>query len=102
MEKCTYCVQRINDARIEAKKANRPIKDGEVITACQQACPTQAIVFGDIADTTSAVTAMQKDPRGYKLLEELQTRPRTIHLAKLRNPNPELMPAAPKSEGAKS
>ncbi len=93
MEKCTYCVQRINEARIEAKKANREIKDGEVVTACQQACPTQAIVFGNIADPNSAVHKTQADPRGYKLLEELQTRPRTVHLAKLRNPHPELVPA---------
>ena len=102
MEKCTYCVQRINDARIEAKKANREIKDGEVITACQQACPTQAIVFGNIADTSSKVASLRKDPRGYLLLEELQTRPRTTHLAKLRNPHPELAPARKEAGEAKS
>lgn len=93
MEKCTYCVQRINDARIEAKKQSREIKDGEVITACQQACPTQSIIFGNEADTTSQVHKWRKDPRAYLLLEELQTRPRTSHLAKLRNPNPEIKTA---------
>ena len=90
MEKCTYCVQRINYARIEAKKAGREIKDGEIVTACQQACPTQTIVFGNIADKGSSVSRLRKDPRSYLLLEEMQTRPRTSHLAKLRNPNPEI------------
>ena len=90
MEKCTYCVQRIDDARIEAKKAGRAIRDGEVITACQQACPTQTIVFGNINDPKAAVTRLREDPRAYMLLEELQTRPRTSHLAKLRNPNPQI------------
>jgi molybdopterin-containing oxidoreductase family iron-sulfur binding subunit len=90
MEKCTYCVQRINAARIEAKKAGREIHDGEIVTACQQACPTQTIVFGNIADGGSTVSRLKADPRSYKLLEELQTRPRTSHLAKLRNPNPEI------------
>ena len=90
MEKCTYCVQRINDARIEAKKAGRAIRDGEIVTACQQACPTQTIVFGNINDPEAAVTRLRQDPRAYMLLEELQTRPRTSHLAKLRNPNPQI------------
>ena len=90
MEKCTYCVQRIDQARIEAKKAGRPIRDGEIVTACQQACPTQTIVFGNINDPDAAVTRLRNDPRAYRLLEELQTRPRTSHLAKLRNPNPEI------------
>ena len=93
MEKCTYCTQRINEARIEAKKAGRPIAEGDVITACQQACPSEAIVFGNIADKNSAVAKLRKDPRSYLLLEELQTRPRTSHLAKLRNPNPEIKSA---------
>jgi len=90
MEKCTYCTQRISAARIEAKKAGREIRDGEIVTACQQACPTQTIVFGNMRDEGSAVARLRKDPRSYLLLEELQTRPRTSHLAKLRNPNPEI------------
>ncbi len=96
MEKCTYCVQRINEARIEAKKGGRQIVEGDVVTACQQACPSEAIVFGNIANKTSLVHKMRKDPRSYLLLEELQTRPRTSHLAKLRNPNPEITPAKAK------
>ncbi|MHB8635656.1 MAG: TAT-variant-translocated molybdopterin oxidoreductase [Fimbriimonadaceae bacterium] len=90
MEKCTYCVQRISDARIEAKKANLPIPDGGIVTACQQACPSQAIIFGNMADKKSAVSKSLTDPRAYMLLEDLNTRPRTQHLARLRNPNPEI------------
>jgi molybdopterin-containing oxidoreductase family iron-sulfur binding subunit len=90
MEKCTYCVQRINEVRIEAKKQNREPKDGEILTACQQACPTKTIVFGNVADKESEVYKLRHDPRAYLLLEELLTRPRTSHLAKLRNPNPEI------------
>ena len=90
MEKCTYCVQRISGARIAAKKENREIRDGEVKTACQQACPTQAIVFGNINDPESQVSKIKKDQRGYDLLSELNLRPRTSYLARLRNPNPEL------------
>jgi molybdopterin-containing oxidoreductase family iron-sulfur binding subunit len=93
MEKCTYCVQRINEARIEAKKAGRGILEGEIVTACQAACPTQTIVFGNMKDEKSAVAQLREDPRAYLLLENLQTRPRTSHLAKVRNPNPELAPA---------
>jgi molybdopterin-containing oxidoreductase family iron-sulfur binding subunit len=87
MEKCTYCVQRINHARIEAEKQERQIRDGEILTACQQVCPTQAIVFGDINDPESKVSQAKAEPLAYDLLAELGTRPRTSYLAKLRNPN---------------
>jgi Fe-S-cluster-containing dehydrogenase component len=91
MEKCTYCVQRINAARIEAQKGNRLIRDGEVVTACQAACPTGAIVFGNINDASSRVTKMKTTPLNYGLLAELNTQPRTTYLARLRNPHPDLM-----------
>ncbi len=90
MEKCSYCVQRINHARIAATREDRPIRDGEVVTACQQACPTEAIIFGNLNDPASAVARWKGDPRNYGILTELNTRPRTTYLAKLRNPNPEL------------
>ncbi|RYG46251.1 4Fe-4S dicluster domain-containing protein, partial [bacterium] len=93
MEKCTYCVQRINHARIEAKKEGREMQEGDVVTACQAACPTNTIVFGNIADQKSQVFKWRNDPRAWLLLEELQTRPRTSHLARLRNPNPAIAPA---------
>ena len=83
MEKCTYCVERIAGARIVADKENRPIRDGEVRTACQSACPTRAIVFGDLGDKSSEVVAARRDPRNYALLGELNTRPRTTYLAAL-------------------
>jgi molybdopterin-containing oxidoreductase family iron-sulfur binding subunit len=90
MEKCTYCVQRINQSKIDARKENRPIRDGEVITACQSACPTQAIVFGNLRDPSSQVAKLKKSPLNYSLLAELNTLPRTTYLARIRNPNPDL------------
>ncbi len=90
MEKCTYCIQRINQARIEAEKQNRTVGDGEVLTACQQACPTRAIVFGDINQEGSTVAEMKRQPLNYGLLGELGTQPRTTYLAVVTNPNPEM------------
>ncbi len=91
MEKCTYCVQRITNARIEAEKGNRRLGDGDVVTACQAACPTGAIAFGNLKDPHSRVNQTKASPLEYALLSELNTRPRTTYLAKLTNPNPELM-----------
>jgi MoCo/4Fe-4S cofactor protein with predicted Tat translocation signal len=91
MEKCTYCVQRVQEGKIAAKRDQRDrVKDGEVNSACAQACPTGAITFGDLADKNSKVAKKAADERGYKLLEELNTRPRTSFLARIRNPNPAL------------
>jgi MoCo/4Fe-4S cofactor protein with predicted Tat translocation signal len=91
MEKCTYCVQRINKSRIAAERDGRKVRDGEIRTACEQACPSHAIVFGNLNDRDSAVAKSKQDPRNYALLEELGTRPRTTYLALVRNPNPELV-----------
>jgi MoCo/4Fe-4S cofactor protein with predicted Tat translocation signal len=90
MEKCTYCVQRISYARIEAEKEDRQVRDGEIVTACQSACPTEAIIFGDLNDENSRVARMQHDQRNYSLLAELNTRPRTTYLSAMRNPNEEI------------
>ena len=95
MEKCTYCVQRFNQARVEAHAADRSIREGDVKTACQQACPAQAITFGDLNDPDSSVARQRADARNYGLLTDLNTRPRTSYLAALRNPNPALAAAAP-------
>jgi molybdopterin-containing oxidoreductase family iron-sulfur binding subunit len=88
MEKCSYCVQRITRGRIGAERENRPLRDLEVLTACQQACPTTAIVFGDINNSKARVAEAKKSPRNFAVLEELNTRPRTSWLAAVLNPNP--------------
>jgi len=90
MEKCTYCVQRIREAEIHARVDDRFVRDGEIQTACMQACPTQAIVFGDINNLSNRVAQLKSEKLNYALLAELNTRPRTTYLAELRNPNPEL------------
>jgi MoCo/4Fe-4S cofactor protein with predicted Tat translocation signal len=90
MEKCTFCVQRVREGRRQAEKEGRRVRDGEIMTACQAACPTQAIVFGDLNDPNSQVSRLKKTPLDYGLLTELNTQPRTTYLATVRNPNPEL------------
>jgi molybdopterin-containing oxidoreductase family iron-sulfur binding subunit len=90
MEKCTYCVQRINEAKITAEKERRRVRDGDIQTACEAACPTQAIVFGDLNDAQSRVAKLQAEQRSYSMLADLNTRPRTTYMAVVRNVNPEL------------
>ena len=93
MEKCSYCVQRISHARINAEKEDREIRDGDIVTACQQVCPADAIVFGNINDKNSRVAKLKAEERNYGILTELGTRPRTSYLAKIKNPNPEISEA---------
>jgi len=99
MEKCTYCVQRIQAAKIDSEREDRFVRDGEIQTACQQVCPAQAIVFGDINNKQNQVAQWKADSRNYAMLADLNTRPRTTYLARLRNPNPE-MPGQRSSAGA--
>lgn len=95
MEKCSYCLQRISAAKIEADKENRAIRDGEIVTACQQACPTNAIVFGNINDKNSRVYKIKNQPRNYGVVADLNTRPRTTYIAEVFNPNQALAGGAP-------
>jgi molybdopterin-containing oxidoreductase family iron-sulfur binding subunit len=90
MEKCTYCIQRIEYAKIESEKEGRKVRDGEIVTACQAVCPAEAIIFGDTNDPNSRVAKLKAEPRNYGLLADLNTRPRTTFLASVRNPNPEI------------
>jgi molybdopterin-containing oxidoreductase family iron-sulfur binding subunit len=101
MEKCSYCVQRISAAKIDADKENRAIRDGEIVTACQQACPTSAITFGNQNDKTSKVAKLKADERAYSVLADLNTRPRTTYIAAVTNPNPELAEAPEEHAAAK-
>ena len=93
MEKCTYCIQRVQNVKIQTRTEGRAIEDGELQTACQQACPTQAIVFGDLKDPGTEVSKLTADPRSYAMLAELNIKPRTVYLARVRNTHPRLKTA---------
>jgi molybdopterin-containing oxidoreductase family iron-sulfur binding subunit len=93
MEKCNYCVQRIQNAKIQSELEDRKVRDGEIVTACQAVCPTEAIVFGDVNDPNSRVSRLKQNERNYSLLGELNTKPRTTYLGQLKNPNPEIKQA---------
>lgn len=95
MEKCTYCVQRIQNGKIVAKNERRELADGEIMTACQQACAARAIEFGDLFHEDHKVAIADKSPRSYAMLEELNIKPRTKYLARIRNPHPLLAPKEP-------
>jgi molybdopterin-containing oxidoreductase family iron-sulfur binding subunit len=99
MEKCSYCMQRIQEAKIETEKQNRRIRDGEVVTACQQVCPTRAISFGDLNDPKANVVKQKQLPRQYALLDDLNTRPRTTYLGYVRNPNEAVRGAGGNKQG---
>jgi molybdopterin-containing oxidoreductase family iron-sulfur binding subunit len=109
MEKCTFCLQRIITGKIEAEKQNRFVQDGEIQTACQSACPTEAIIFGDIGAKSNPVgqppqtrvAKLKAEPRNYQMLAELNTRPRASYLAAITNPNPELEGADHAKSGEK-
>lgn len=102
MEKCTYCIQRIKYVRIEAETQDRPVKDGEIVTACQQACPTRAISFGNIIDKNAEVSRWKAESHNFGVLAELNTQPRTSYLATVRNPHPDLAPAADSRQASES
>ena len=102
MEKCTYCVQRVQEAKMEYEKLDQPMPDGAVKTACQQTCPADAIVFGDLNDQNSRVSRLKAEPRNFGLLQELNTRPRTTYLAEVRNPHPSLARAESDGQGGGS
>jgi molybdopterin-containing oxidoreductase family iron-sulfur binding subunit len=93
MEKCTYCIQRISKGKIAKRIIGEDVQDGDIVTACQQACPTRAIIFGNLREVggngkePAQVVTLQKNPRAYEVLGELDVRPRTKYLAKLRNPS---------------
>jgi len=99
MEKCTYCVQRIQKAKIKAKNARRPLRDGDIVPACAQTCPTEAIVFGDLNDPASRVSQARADKRSYDLLAYLNIKPRTSYLARIRNPHPALAASPDQATG---